>query len=162
MRPVLQRIVDPQRGDCYRAAVASVLDRDLDAVPADIGSGFVEGAWLKEQGLCAVHLDAHRLAPRPDGYAGRTWDARNLVRFDFAVGAIAVASVPSQMFAGGWHAIVVGFVEQPEGWVRVECLHDPNPGNARYDMEATMIRALTFYMRSPLALAAVVDAMGLA
>ena len=146
MKPVHQRIVDPERGDCYRAAVASVLDLDLDAVPAGIGSGFVEFGFLKEQGLCAVHLDVHRLTPRPDGYAGRTWDARNLVRFDFAAGAIAIASVPSQKFPGSYHAVVVGFVERPEGWVRLECLHDPNPGNAPYDMDRTEIRSLTFYM----------------
>lgn len=81
-----------------------------------------------------------------EGYAGKTWDARNMVRFDWAAGLIGVASVPSQMFSGSWHAIVAGFVLQPEGWVRVECLHDPNPGNRPYDMDSTSIRSLMFFV----------------
>lgn len=148
MTPVFQRVVDSKRGDCQRAAVASILDLALDDVPENINDGFTHESFLQDRGLCAIHLEAHRLKPHshPEMLLGKPWDARELVRFDFAAGAHALASVPSQRFPGGWHAIVVGFVLQPEGWVRVECVHDPNPGNAPYDMEHTEIRALTFFM----------------
>ena len=151
MTPVFQRIVDPERGDCHRAALASVFDLALDDVPEDVTSGFVEDRWIHERGYVAIHLDAFRLKPHshPEMLHGEPWDARNLVRFDFAAGAVAVASVPSQRFPGKWHAIVVKFVLQPEGWVRVECVHDPNPGNEPYDMETTFIRSLTFYFARP-------------
>jgi hypothetical protein len=146
--PVFQKIVDPERGDCYRAAVATILDLALEEVPEDLTNGFAHDRYLRAQGLCAVHLESFRLKPHshPEMLDGKPWDARNLVRYDYAEGSVALASVPSQRFPGGWHAIVVGFVMQPEGWVRVECLHDPNQGNAPYDMERTEIRSLTFFM----------------
>lgn len=151
MTPVFQRFVDPERGDCQRAAVASVLNLALDDVPEDLNNGSVFCDWLATRGLCAVHLEGHRLKPHshPEMLDGQPWDARNLVRYDYAAGAVAIASVPSQRFPGGWHAIVVRFALQPEGWVRVECIHDPNPGNARYDLDATEIRHLTFIMVQP-------------
>ncbi len=155
---VFQRIVDPDRGDCYRAAVATILGYDLDVVPEAINDGFTEAGWLAQMGWCAVHLEEHWLGPRPETYGGRHWDARRLVRYDMAAGARAIASVPSQMFPGKWHAIVVDLVLQPEGYVRIECIHDPNPGNAPYDMEATHIRSLTFYLRSARAVEATVAA----
>jgi hypothetical protein len=147
MTPVFQRVVDPKTGDCYRAAVATVLDASLDDVPADIGNGFSYERYFHERGIHALHLENHRLRERPEGYTGsEPWDVRKLVRYDYAAGAVAVASVPSQRFPGGWHAIVVQFVVQPEGWVRLECVHDPNPGNAPYDMTQTEVRALTFFL----------------
>jgi hypothetical protein len=151
MTPVFQRIVDPNRGDCHRAAIASVLDLTIDEVPENTTSAHVEERFLSERGLCAIHLDQWRLRPHsnPEMLHGRPWDARELVRFDFAEGAIALASVPSQRFPGGWHAIVVRFALQPEGWVRVECVHDPNRENAPYDMDITEIRSLTFYFARP-------------
>ena len=154
MTPVHQRIVDPERGDCQRAAVASILDLALDDVPEEISGprqSFVLCDWLASRGLCAVHLESHRLKPHtnPEMLHGRPWDARELVRWDYVAGAVAIASVPSQRFAGGWHAIVVRFAVQPEGWVRVECAHDPNPGNAPYDLDVTEIRALTFILPRP-------------
>jgi hypothetical protein len=128
-----------------------VLNLALDDVPEDITSGFTEERFIHERGLVAIHLDQWRLKPHsnPEMLHGKPWDARNLVRYDFAHGAYALASVPSQRFPGGWHAIVVQFVLQPEGWVRVECVHDPNAGNGPYDMDVTEIRSLTFYMRQP-------------
>lgn len=152
MTPVFQRIVDPERGDCQRAAVASVLDLAYDDVPDLSGNRQTLELcdWLGSRGLCAVHLDQWRLKPpsNPDAIGGRPWDARELVRYDYAAGAVALASVPSQRFPGRWHAIVVRFTMQPEGYVRLECVHDPNPGNAPYDMDTTEIRYLTFIMRA--------------
>lgn len=145
--PVFQRIVDPVRGDCHRAAVASLLDLALDDVPEDLQTGFAHEPFLAVHGLCAIHLETHRLGPRPAGSTNREpWDARKLVRYDYAAGALALASVRSQLYPDGWHAIVVRFALQPAGWVRVECVHDPNPGNAPYDMERTEIRTLTFFL----------------
>jgi hypothetical protein len=149
---VYQRVVDPERGDCYRAAVASLLDLPLDDVPDDLTNGFAHERYLRERRLCALHLEnTGRLKRRPPGYSGsEPWDVRRLVRYDYAAGSLAVASVPSQRFPGGWHAVVVQFVLQPEGWVRVKCVHDPNPGNRPYDMQRTKIRALTFFLPRPL------------
>lgn len=152
---IYQLIIDPERGDCHRAAIATILGLALEDVPADIASGFVEQDFLRARGLAAVQLQAHDLRPRPEAWFGPgPWDARHLVRYDFAEGAVALASVPSQRFQGGWHSVVVGFVLQPKGWVRVELLHDPNPRNAPYDMDTTEIRSLTLYMPRPAAVEA--------
>lgn len=148
MTPVSQRIVDPERGDCWRAAVASVLDLRLDDVPEDLQTGFTIDKFLQTRGLSALHLeDSGRLKRRPRGYTGvEPWDVRRLVRYDYAAGSLAIASVPSQRFKDRWHAVVVHFALQPEGWVRCEVVHDPNPGNRPYDMQRTKIRALTFFL----------------
>jgi len=146
MIPVFQAVVDPVLGDCYRAAVASVLDLSLEEIPADIQSGFTMEKFLRRRGLSALYLAEHRLQPKGPECGVSPWDARRLVRFDYAVGATAIAIVPSQMFSDGWHAIVVQFVLQPEGWVEVECIHDPNPGNGPYDMSVTHLRSLTFFI----------------
>ncbi|HQR18332.1 MAG TPA: hypothetical protein PK948_08165 [Gemmatimonadales bacterium] len=152
MTPVFQRIVALGNGDCMRAAVASVLDLPYEDVPDLSGpmQGLELAEWLNATGRPAIHLDQWHLKPHsnPEVLGGRPWDAREMLRFDYAAGAIAIASVPSQKFPGGWHAIVVRFTMQPEGWVRLECVHDPNPGNAPYDMETTEIRHLTFIMRA--------------
>jgi len=148
MRRVFQTIIDPEHGDCYRAAIASALDMDLEDVPDAKGQEFPLIDWLPTVGICAIHLDATSRLKERGTYAGKTWDARNFVRYDLAEGAVAVASVPSQKYPGGWHAIVVGFMSHREypGAVEVRCLHDPNPGNEPYDMEATEIRQLTFFL----------------
>lgn len=153
MTPIFQRVIDSERGDCQRAAVASVLDLPYEDV-ADLSGprqSLELADWLGARGLCAVHLDKWRLKPHsnPEMLGGEPWDARNLVRYDYAAGAVAIASVPSQRFPGGWHAIVVRFAPRPEGYVEVECVHDPNPGNAPYDMRTTEIRHLTFIMPRP-------------
>ena len=153
MTPVFQRIIDPEHGDCQRAAVASVLDLAYEDVPDLSGNrqGFAFCDWLGARGLCAIHLEQHRLKPHshPEMLHDRLWDVREMVRYDYAAGAVAIASVPSQRFPGGWHAIVVRFAPQPEGYVEVGCVHDPNPGNAPYDMRTTEIRHLTFIMARP-------------
>lgn len=148
MTPVFQRVIDPEHGDCHRAAVASILDLALDDVPGDMQNGLAAERWLRDRGLSALHLESHRMkARRPRGSTGtEPWDVRRLVRYDYAAGSVALASVPSQRFPGGWHAIVVSFVLQSEGWVRCECVHDPNPGNVPYDMRRTKIRELTFFL----------------
>lgn len=150
MTPVVQRVVALEHGDCLRAAVASVCDLAYEEVPDLSGPRqSIEFAdWLNATGRSAVHLDRWRLKPHsdPESLGGRPWDAREFVRYDYVAGSLAIASVPSQRFPGGWHAIVVRFAMQPEGYVRIECAHDPNPGNAPYDMETTEIRSLTFIM----------------
>mgnify|MGYP007046921755 FL=1 len=149
MIPIHQRIIDPEKGDCYRAAIASILELELDEVPEDIASGFSMESFLQQRGLCAIHLPTYRLAPHdcPDKLS-EPWDARRFARYDWALGAIALASVPSQRFPGGWHAIVVGFVPHHEHdrAVEIRCLHDPNPKNDPYDIDKTEIRSLTFFM----------------
>jgi len=149
MRRVYQTIIDPEHGDCYAAAVASILDLAIGDVPAVKGTEFELLDWLPTIGMCAVHLEKHRLKPRlPTSTNTDVWDVRRMVRYDMAEGAVALASVPSQKYQGGWHAIVVGFMPHREykGAVEVLCIHDPNPENEPYDMEATEIRSLTFFL----------------
>jgi len=145
-RWVMQRVVDPQRGDCYRAAVASALGLALDSVPESVGEPGEFAEFLRVHGLCGVTLRDSHLKAEPPGYGGVNWDARVLVQYDHAQGSLALASVPSQRYPGQWHAIVVGFVLQTGGWVEVKCLHDPNPSNKPYDMSTTRIRRLTFIL----------------
>lgn len=103
--------------------------------------------FLIARGMSALCLDSYHLRGEPNGYKGsEPWDARKFVRYNFAAGALALASVPSQIYLDGWHAIVVGFVLHPEGWVQCKCVHDPNPRNKPYDMQNTKVRSLTFFL----------------
>ncbi len=88
MRPVLQTIYEPPRGNCFMACVASILEVGIDQVPNELGSDPARGArwwwaiqdWLRPMGLQMVfftmpeneHLGGHQVHDdewRPDGYA---------------------------------------------------------------------------------------------
>ena len=45
MKKIYQRIIDPKRGDCYKCAIASILDLEYDEVPHFIEFG---EDWLVE------------------------------------------------------------------------------------------------------------------
>jgi hypothetical protein len=47
MTPVFQSIIDPEDGDCFAAALASILDLPLEEVPKEQGWTFVLIEWLQ-------------------------------------------------------------------------------------------------------------------
>ena len=136
IRPVYQTIIDQHRGDCERACVATILGMPIEDVPnfaapevrADLRLWMRE--WLRRQGYGLIETKRD-LGPRDFTYSG-------LYRL------AAIATVPSQAFEGGWHAIVIGWRDHPEYEGGLECyvVHDPNPGNAPYDDVSRKIKRL--------------------
>ena len=110
MKLIDQTIVDPLKGNCHAACIASLFDLDLDQVPNLIK--FTDNTWYsvywyfcRALGYELVYIDAKR-APRPmkeypsiDGYY--------------------IASIASKTFPDKSHAIIV----DGDGNV----IHDPNP-----------------------------------
>lgn len=126
MRPVFQAIVDPERGDCERACVATILGLPTDGVPnfAEPENRARPHMWMREWlGRQGYGLIEPKQDLGPDGY---TWTGLR--------GLVAIATVPSQRFPGGWHAVVVGWRDHSEHEGALECyvVHDPNPNNKPY------------------------------
>jgi hypothetical protein len=127
---VYQQIIDKDRGDCQTAAIATLLGLDYADVPRWVADAYdVDDlstwyptmlAWLRERGLHYLTI--------PWRYLG---DWRGLV------GALCLASMPSQRFPGGSHAVVGTWRKKdPEGGPgsahEFIVLHDPNPLNGPY------------------------------
>ncbi len=126
MIPVFQQIVCPERGDCQSAALASLLELPSGAVPPFVALAFDEGKlhkwfnfqaeWLRARGLVLITVEWRDL---------RDW--RPLV------GVYCVASVPSQKYKGGAHAVVGTWQRNDEtGGHSFIIAHDPRPDNDPY------------------------------
>jgi hypothetical protein len=135
MIPIYQSIVCPERGDCQSAAIASILELPISEVPPFVARAFDEGhlhrwfdyqtAWLRERGLALIDVNWNSVS-----------DWRVLV------GVFCVASVPSQKYPGGWHAVVGTWVRDEEsGAHRFAVAHDPRPDNAPYQTDVEPRRA---------------------
>lgn len=127
MKPVYQKIVDPGRGDCWRCAIASILELNAGDVPNFVGDHLDGGEpshtackkWLGERGLflLAVNLQNEEWFDRLD--------------FFFLEQVYCIMSVPSQRLQGGWHS-VVGEFQIIDGNTELVVAHDPNVNNKEY------------------------------
>ncbi len=130
MKPVSQQIINPLNGDCLRACIASLLEFGIEKVPnftdgLNAGYSGVEMAnrWLDQYGLALFETDWL------SGHA--CWFALDNVHCIF--------SVPSQLFEGSTHA-VVGRIWLNDGILSWAIVHDPNPKNKPYPIEADIKR----------------------
>jgi hypothetical protein len=148
VKPVHQLIIDQGRGDCWRACIASILELPIEEVPnfreTEKTNFRAIEEWFQARGLALLNLYPKFVPEEKQGKIG----ADDLVRWDYICGAYAIASLPSQMFPGSLHAVVVRFqpsVEHP-GAVSLVVAHDPNPGNAPYRLEDHVIQQLWFIL----------------
>lgn len=125
LKRVFQTIIDPERGDCERACVATITGIDIGEIPNFSETGTDHRLWMREwlnrYGWCIVEPKRHTT---PTDY---TWAG--------LLGIAAIATVPSQAFPGGKHAVVVGWrpdPRYPEAALEPYIIHDPNPNNAPY------------------------------
>lgn len=133
MKPVHQAKIDSDVGDCWRCCIASVLELDRDEVPNFAESGaYAHDAmqkWVSKRGLAYVEFDTRHWR------GGSDLDVTYAVRWDNMLGVHAIATVPSQRFAGACHSIVIRWEPgDVEGSVRVVVAHDPNPDNQPYNL----------------------------
>lgn len=139
MKPVFQKVVDPGRGDCWRACIATLLELDAEVVPNFVDNEFDGGEnchqacrkWLNERGLFMLDINL------------KNNDLYSVVDWYFLQGAYCIASVPSQRFKGGWHSVVMQLRKIDENSTRLVVAHDPNKLNAPYDADVS-IRRLQF------------------
>jgi hypothetical protein len=136
-----QLIIDGAMGDCMRACVATITGIDIKAVPnfvdPDIAWDDHMGPWLHRHGWALIDTYQDR-SPRDYNWTGLQ-------------GMVAMASVPSQLFPGGRHAIVVGWRQHPEheSALEVYVVHDPNPRNQPYVGVEKLIMNLRWVVALP-------------
>ncbi|KAA0888741.1 hypothetical protein [Oryzomonas rubra] len=123
MTPVNQEIVDHGKGDCQRAAIASLFDLDIDQVPnfrKYPDKGWFNVLWHFLHGIGYEYLGCPSTpskAKRPDG----TWVYTRAPELDPAdsINGYFYGVVPSKTFKDTTHAVVIDC----NGLV----VHDPNP-----------------------------------
>lgn len=116
MKKVYQTIVDKYKGNCMQAAVASLMDLDLDRVPDFLSFGedwnkvwddFWKGMGYTDH-LTTIHKEGHD-----------TELLKRVAKFDRGVDGYFYAVVPSQTYEDVQHAVVVDS--------DLNIVHDPNP-----------------------------------
>lgn len=109
MTPINQSIVDKGDGDCFRAAVASVLDLSLEQVPHFIRYG---EDWFK--------MYWHFIKYFGWDYAGNcSPGAKRGIKPEDSLNGYFLATVPSATFEGVTHSVIMD--------IHGIIVHDPNP-----------------------------------
>ncbi len=120
MKKVYQTIVDPIKGNCMQAAIASLFELDLEEVP-----NFIElEDWVlkfkdmyKNRGYCYGILNLSERTTKDI--------IKKALKFDGGVKGYFYASVPSRRFNGCSHAVIIDS--------DLNVIHDPSPNNLWLD-----------------------------
>lgn len=111
MKKVFQTIVDKNKGDCMRAAVASLFDMEIEQVPHFglwAGGGWFQTLYYFAFANGWLYVD-HQHRPK------------RLFK-KYSVDGYYYASVPSLTFKNRWHSVIVD--------LKGRVVHDPNPNKA--------------------------------
>ena len=111
MNKVYQTIVDKGHGNCMQAAVASLLDLDLDEVPNFIEHG---NEWYNIFDSFII-----KYGYEPNYIQDDTQTLLRVANFDNGVNGYFYGVVNSQTFEGITHAVIV------DRYLNI--IHDPNP-----------------------------------
>jgi hypothetical protein len=117
MKKVYQTIIDKDKGNCMQAAIASLLELELNDVPNFIEHtetrdfSLTMHGFLSDKGyhMCTISRYRH----------DKTEFLKKVARFDNGVNGFFYASVRSQTFTDATHAVIVD--------VGLNIVHDPNP-----------------------------------
>lgn len=119
MKKVFQTIIDKDHGNCEQAAIASLLERELNDIP-----NFIEFkaddrkfdqtviGFLNSEGFDACCINRRR-------ERDTTEFLKKVARFDGGYKGYFYASVLSQTFEGVSHAVIID--------MDLNIVHDPNP-----------------------------------
>lgn len=120
MKKIMQRNVDNGNGDCARAAVASLFDKEYDEVPElnpDGSQLWGITKFFKSQGYEITCYNRREGLP----------SLEEVALFDGGVNGFFYASVPSQTFENVSHAVVVD--------INLNIVHDPNPNQLAMNLK---------------------------
>lgn len=115
MKKVLQTIVDKGNGNCLQAAAASLFEKDLEEVPHFIQYGI--DWWDKLDTFFMEHGYDGIMILNPQGVPEQQLSMA--MEHDGGVNGYWIASVPSQTFDVGTHAVIID--------KDLNIVHDPNP-----------------------------------
>ncbi|SRR5260370_10758007 len=134
MKPVFQTVIDSKHGNCLSAALASILELDIDEVPNfEVHEGDFAArvdAWLRPRGFAWMRTIEPRLIRGPGLQdVGRLPDTgAEFVRHPMSDNVICMATGKSPR--GEYCHSVVGHMVSSFNF---EMLHDPHPSGAGLD-----------------------------
>ena len=136
MKKTYQSKVCNVNGDCCRAVVASLFDKELHEVPefkSDENQGYELMKFFDSQGYDYSYFNR-----RPEGY---TLDSgvlcptiEEVAKYDGGVNGYFYASVKSQTFENTTHAVVVD--------VDLNVVHDPNPNGLALKLKPEDVKGI--------------------
>lgn len=127
MHKVFQTIVDKENGNCMQAAVASLLDMELEEVPhflelakeKDTNPNFEEMKFMHKHGYGYCVID-HKYDSRiGESIKNPIENLKEYLKYDGGVNGYFYASVKSQTFDDIFHAVIIDS--------DLNIVHDPNP-----------------------------------
>lgn len=126
MKKVYQEIVCKDKGDCMRAAIASLFDLNLWEVPnfikeaANSEGDNANANWLLIKWLSEKGYEHPTYINKIEGHATRNTEyLKRVAKHDGGTNGYFYASVPSQTFEYVSHAVIVD--------LDLNIVHDPNP-----------------------------------
>lgn len=123
MKKVFQTVIDKGKGNCAQAAIASLLELELEDVP-----NFIDNPTNEIGKTVFGYL--HSIGFRPTYIERKEYEKVDLLRevakFDGGMNGYFYASVPSQTFEGISHAVIVD--------TELKVVHDPNPNQKALDL----------------------------
>jgi hypothetical protein len=121
MKKVYQTIIDKNKGDCMRAAVASLFELPLNKVPdfmkfdgmKNTSPGYELHRFFFDRGFDYCYIN------RREDLKQGTKFLKKVAKFDGGINGFFYASVKSQTFEGRFHAVIIDS--------NLNIVHDPNP-----------------------------------
>lgn len=145
MKPVFQKIICKERGDCFSACLASLLEVPLESVPSFNALAIDSG--LNYPVSIAYNHIRDWLAGL--GFTLMSTSFKQVHDYRSMLGQYALLTVPSQKFGPTCSHCVIGQYQWdpkhgPETAIKLFIVHDPNPGNAPYpdDLEPSLVKFL--------------------
>lgn len=122
MTPVYQTIISAENGDCMRATIASLFDKQLHEVPDFLSFEnwlIIMQEWIGYQGYKTGFFDTYNL----DGKI----TLKDVLKYDGGINGYFYATVQSQTFPTETHAVII----DTNGIV----VHDPNPNGLALNLK---------------------------
>lgn len=129
MIKVFQNKVSEIDGDCMRAVVASLLEKNINDVPN----------FIEHREACYIKMDEHlmKLGYDPFFIYDHDYTTEQMIELAKLCGGVNgyfYASVPSQTYKDGSHAVVVD--------VNLNIVHDPNPNQKALSLKPSDVQYL--------------------
>jgi hypothetical protein len=136
MKKVFQKIVCKGKGDCVRATIASLFDKEYEEVPdfsPDHAQGYELLKFFRAQGYDYSYFNR-----REDGHQLQSGvlcpTIEEVAKYDGGINGYFYASVKSQTFENVSHAVVVD--------VELNIVHDPNPNQLALKLDPKDVRGI--------------------
>jgi len=122
MKKVFQNRVCKGTGDCCRAVIASLFDKEMDEVPEffpDRNQGIELLNYFESHGYNPTFYDRTEGGCLTPDEKRKYPSIEEVAKYDGGIGGYFYASVPSQTFDDVSHAVIVD--------TDLNVVHDPNP-----------------------------------